>query len=142
MDAKSYSQKYLKQELLEIQKSFNFKFHPELTLYEKAIIYKYSIDGYLEINKNLRFNKGANTTSFGRLIAQSLEKLKSYTSIVYRKVQLSKSQQNIYKKSLTNDLHIKEPAFSSTTKIKDIAMLFPGNNLFSLTQKPERILKK
>lgn len=142
MTAKSYSQKYLKQECLEIRSSAKFEFHPELTLFEKALIYKYSVDGYLEINQRLRIKEGKNTTTFGKLLTEALGKLRNYTSLVYRKVQLTKSQQMIYKKSFANDLRVKEPAFSSTTKVKEIAMLFPGNTLFIINSKTGKDIEK
>lgn len=142
MSSKTYSQKYLIHECREIQASKRHAFHPELTLSEKALIYKYSDDGYLKLNEKLRSNKGKNTAVFGKLLVKALGKLNDYSSLTYRKVQLTRGQQNIYKKASDTGLYVKEPAFSSTSKIKDLAILFPGNTLFIINSKTGKDIEK
>ena len=142
MELKAYCQNKLLKECQEIKASERNVLHPELNLYEKALIYKYSSDGYVELNKKLRSSKGKNSTDFGKLLANALEKIDNYTSTVYRKVQLTKTQQKVYKEALHNNSFVKEPTFSSTSKVRDLAMLFPGNTLFIINSKTGKDIEK
>ena len=57
-ELEEYSKTYLKSEISEIQLSNrNFELN-QLSIYEKAIIYKYSKDGFRDINEVLRKSKG------------------------------------------------------------------------------------
>jgi hypothetical protein len=47
MDIESYAKSNLQTELEAIEKSRRKNSHPELTSFEKAVIYKYSDDGFL-----------------------------------------------------------------------------------------------
>jgi hypothetical protein len=142
MFIKNYAQKKLVKECEEIRAGNIHTFHPELSLYEKSLIYKYSSDGYSYVNSRLRANKGRNTTIFGKLLAQVLRKITNYTSIAYRKVQLTKGEQDVYKKSFRNGAPVREPSFSSTSKMKELAMLFPGNTLFIINSKTGKDIEK
>ncbi len=142
MTPKQYGEKYLTREIKELQVSAKSSNHPELTIYEKAIIYKYTSDGYLEVNRKLRRNQGRNTSNFGKLLEQGLQQLPNYAALVYRKVQLTKRQQNVYRNALHNNSFVKERAFLSTSKFKRIAELFPGNTLFIINCKTGKDVEK
>lgn len=71
-----------------------------------------------------------------------MQKLNNYTSVVYRKVQLTKVQQNIYKEAFTNGTYVKEYSFLSTSKVKALVMLIPGNTLFIINSRTGKDIEK
>ena len=97
---KTYVEKNLSAELREIERSARNSRVSELNKYEKALIYKYSDDGFDQVNTELRKKKGKNETQFGLLLAQALEKLPNYEGLVYRGVFLTESELQKYKKAL------------------------------------------
>ena len=68
---KTYVEKNLSAELREIERSARNSRVSELNKYEKALIYKYSDDGFDQVNTELRKKKGKNETQFGLLLAQA-----------------------------------------------------------------------
>ena len=58
MTVEEYANKYLENELKIIEGSNRKIVLPELTIFEKAIIYKYSEDGYQDLNEKLRISNG------------------------------------------------------------------------------------
>lgn len=82
--AEQYAEQYLSREIEEIRRSNRDLELPELTVYEKAIIYKYSEDGYEEVNELLRTSKGQTSSEFSVLLNSSLSKLDNYEGQVFR----------------------------------------------------------
>jgi hypothetical protein len=58
MTTEEYAKEYLTREIQEIENSNRLNVLTDLTVYEKAIIYKYSEDGYLDLNERLRVSEG------------------------------------------------------------------------------------
>ena len=52
MTTEQYAKKYLFREIKEIEISNRLNVLTELTVYEKALILKYSEDGYEDLNEN------------------------------------------------------------------------------------------
>jgi hypothetical protein len=84
-----YSKKHLGTEVVEIQRSSRALELPELTVFEKAIIYKYSEDGYETLNEELRSTKGNFKSVFNLALTVSLSKLVNFQGLVYRGAELS-----------------------------------------------------
>lgn len=120
-----YVKKNLLQELSVIEKS-TIHIDVNLTVYEKAIIYKYSDEGFRETNKSLRISDGSNFDDFGILLYSSISKLPDFKGIVYRKVYLSNNELDIYIQAFKNQTIVKEFAFISTSKFISIAILWAG----------------
>lgn len=127
MTAEEYANKYLENELKIIDNSDRKIVLPELTIFEKAIIYKYSEDGYQDLNEKLRVNKGKHIPTFGAILSECLEKLPNYTGNVYRSINLTDEE---YKRYLNNDTII-EPFFISTSRSQLIGNQF-GNFRFEI----------
>ena len=132
---KTYVEKNLSAELREIERSARNSRVSELNKYEKALIYKYSDDGFDQVNTELRKKKGKNETQFGLLLAQALEKLPNYEGLVYRGVFLTESELQKCKKASENNMEIIEYPFISTSKMRSIAMQFSGNVMFRIVSK-------
>ncbi len=138
----SYAKKHLSREVLEIEKSKRHKEHHELTVYEKAIIYKYSEDGYEYVNKNLRKSKGIQSVEFGELLDECLKKISTYEGLVYRGVNLTSQELTLYQEAFKNKGKVKEYPFLSTSKSRLVAMEFKGNILFRMYSKTGRDIEK
>lgn len=124
--AERYSKKYLSDEILEIQRSERDSCVNELTVYEKAIIYKYSNDGY----EGLRSANGRNDSAFGQVLDLSLAKLPNYKKLVYRGAYLTKTELAKYERSYKNSEPLTEHTFISTSKSRLIAEQYSKNNTF------------
>jgi hypothetical protein len=145
MNSKEFAELYLKEELRFISNSERINNHTDLTLYEKALIFKYSEDGYEELNQSLLSNKGNLDTTFGKLLFETLDKLPDYKGIVYRGVKLNKKQIKIYQDSFKNGELVIEHPFLSTSKSRMVAQEYKKNCLFIISSKTgkdiERIAK-
>jgi ADP-ribosyltransferase exoenzyme len=137
-----YSKTHLLQELHEIENSNRNIELPILTLYEKSLIYKYSSDGYININEELRTSEGKAINSYGKLLVKALSKLPNYEGIVYRGANLAKNELERYKKALKTNTPITEYSFVSTSKARLIAMAFNGNCLFRIVSKSGKEIDK
>lgn len=127
MTAEEYAKKHLENELKIINNSDRKIIIPELTIFEKAIIYKYSEDGYQDLNESLRVSKGKHIPTFGAILSECLEKLPNYTGNVYRSINLTDDE---YKRYLNNDIII-ESFFISTSRSQLIGNQF-GNFRFEI----------
>jgi ADP-ribosyltransferase exoenzyme len=135
---KKYAQKYLKTELEKIQNSEIANSSLELTLEEKAIIYKYTDDDFthLGINKQLRDSQGQNVTDFAKYLVHALSKIESYVGIVYRSTDLPELIFQQYQSALINRTNITEYAFLSATQLEYIAKKgYPNDFLFKIFSK-------
>lgn len=75
MNLEEYVNEYLEKEITIVER-FNHAY-PFLSLYEKAIIYKYTEDGYENLNELLRNSNGVNINEFGIHLKNVLEKIPS-----------------------------------------------------------------
>lgn len=137
-----YCKKHLEKEVDDIEKSDRNIELSELSIYEKTIIYKYSLDGYREVNERLRKSKGKKMTEFGKLLSNALDKLPDHEALVYRSADLTKSELKRYQDALKSKAPLLEYAFISTTKFRLIAMNFNGNTLFRIYSRTAKDIEK
>ena len=78
--AEQYAHLHLEKEVSEIRKSPRIEGHLELTLYEKAFIYKYPEDGYQWINEVL-WNSNEKGNFFKSLPSHLLTYVGSYRNL-------------------------------------------------------------
>ena len=140
--AEQYARLHLEREVSEISNSPRIEDHLELSVYEKAFIYKYSEDGYEGVNELLRKSGGKENTEFGNLLAKCLGKLPDYEGLVYRSANLGKLERKKYVAALSLSQTLIEPTFVSTSKSKLIAMEFNGNTLFRIFSKTGKAIEK
>lgn len=107
---------------------------PELTVEEKAIIYKYTDDGYESLNEMLRNSKGAKISKFGEYLSYVLSKLPNYNDVVFRGTKLYPSRLEKYKIAYENQTIIADFAFLSASQKKSIARQF-GTLIFEILSK-------
>ena len=127
-----YAIQSLTTEILAIQNSDRINEFPRLDIYEKAIIYKYSEDGYENLNATLRKSKGKTLPEFGKFLTRVLNKLPNFDGLVYRSANLTKQEIKRYTDALKNNELLKEYTFVSTSKSRLTAMAFSGNVLFRI----------
>jgi hypothetical protein len=109
-----YAKTYLPREIREIENSGRNSETHELTIFEKAVIYKYSNDGFEALNEQLRESKGKIYTEFGKLLDAVLSKLPDYEGLVYRGGQLTSRELAAYQVAFDARGLISEPVFGST----------------------------
>jgi hypothetical protein len=124
MTTEEYAKEYLFREIREIETTNRLNVLPELSVYEKAIIYKYSEDGYEDLNEKLRLSKGEKISIFGILLEECLLKLPDYKDIVYRGNGLSQPEFDQYYSNYESKLPFREHCFFSTSKSKAAASEF------------------
>jgi hypothetical protein len=139
--AEKYTKQYLSVELAIIESTERINELTNLTVFEKAIIYKYSNDGYEKLNENLRNNRGQNNSEFGLLLEKCINKLPNYIGLVYRGVFLNQEEKNKYQLAMANNSRILENTFVSSTKSRLIAMGF-GTTLFRIYSKSGKEIEK
>jgi hypothetical protein len=122
MTTEEYANIHLVNELKIIENSDRKIILPELTIFEKAIIYKYSEDGYQDLNEKLRISNGANIPIFGKLLSECLDKLPNFVDNIYRGVNLTSKEYNRYLEAYLSNEIIGEPFFISTSR-----SIFVGN---------------
>lgn len=143
MDIIEYCNKNLSSELEIIRTTGRANEFPQLNEFEKTIIYKYSDDGYENLNQQLRLNNGRNDTDFGKFLELSLFKLTDFNKIVYRGANLNSQELNKYIQAEKNNISIKEDCFISTTTSKLIATIgFQGNVLFMIYSRTGKSIEK
>lgn len=131
MTAEEYAQTYLKEEIAIIQDSDIISAIPELSIYEKAIVYKYTDDGYKDLNENLRISQGKVDTLFGKLLYESINIMPKFIGNVYRGVNLTNEEKERYNWAFINDEPITEYSFVSTSRSPLIANGF-GSTRFEI----------
>lgn len=105
----------------------------QLDVYEKTLIYKYTSDGFEELNVLLR-RGGRN--EYENYLNAALDKLPNYQGFVYRGIDLELSEMDVYKTAYANDSIVTEPAFTSTSKRKFLSFPFDRTNtLFIISSK-------
>jgi hypothetical protein len=117
MTIEEYAKKYLFREIHLIESSEEgLNALPGLTVYEKAIIFKYSEDGYLDLNEKLRLSEGKDISDFGLLLDECLSKLPDYQDVVYRGEGLTDSELERYYLAFKHNEPLKECFFASSSK--------------------------
>ena len=137
-----YSKRFLQNEIRQILGSQRNNEFPELNLYQKAIIYKYSNDGYETLNEYLRAVKDKKNTEFGDLLNSALSRLPNYEGLVYRSVNLTKDELVKYSVAFKLNQPISENAFVSTSKSRLIASEYGGNTFFRIYSKTGKGIEK
>jgi NAD:arginine ADP-ribosyltransferase len=140
--SEKYSKQYLAAEIDAIETSQRKEEHPQLSVYEKALIYSYSEDGYETLNEHLRVSNGKNTTEFGKLLAKVLHKLPDFVGVVYRGVELTSGQLETYTDALVAAKPVIEPCFLSTSKSRLIGGGFGDNPLFIMYSRTGKLIEK
>jgi hypothetical protein len=129
-ELEAYASANLSDEINEIQNSFRKNIITELSIYEKALIYKYSDDGFKETNEELRSSGGKILSEFAKYLRNTLDKLGNFEGLVYRKVYLTITEYKRYEDYFKNSKALKEYSFISTTKSRLIAMEFEGTTSY------------
>lgn len=134
MTTEEYAKKHLFREIQEIENSNRLNVLTELSIYEKAIILKYSEDGYLDLNEKLLLSEGENISIFGLILDECLEKLPDYQDVVYRGDSLTMFEINQYNHRFVNQEYYEEYFFFSSSKSKNKAYEYakPHKNEFSV----------
>lgn len=132
---RNFVEEKLSDELKIILSSWrNDSLNDYLNIWEKAIIYKYSNDGFKELNLILRNSNGAIIPEFGEFLKNSLNKLPNFADVVYRGVNLSENEIEKYLKLYKEKSIFTENTFISATKSKNIAYQH-GNGIFRIISK-------
>ena len=129
-DIKKYVIDNLHKEMGIISSTGRNNEYPQLSVYEKAVIYKYSDRGFADLNSELRKSKGMTFSELATYLDESISKLDDYYGLVFRKVYLTDDEIQRYADALTNDEDLTEYTFISTTKSALFASLFTGTNKF------------
>lgn len=141
-NAEQYAKHHLGPDVTDIQNSGRNTELPELTISEKAIIFKYSEDGYLDTNETLRSSIGVKNTAFGEILYKCLAKLPDFEGLVYRGVNLTKSELKKYTDAFKEGTPITEYPFLSSSKSRLIAMAFGANTLFRIYSRTGKEIEK
>lgn len=137
-------ERYVKDQLIPelriIQNSNRGKYDLPLSSYERAIIYKYTDDGYESLNESLREEKGL--TNFGQYVNFSLSILPDYEGLCYRSIKCSKKSLHIYYDALNSGSTIIEKTFLSCSRSKALALYFSDSPLFIIKSKKGKNIEK
>lgn len=124
-ETERYVRRRLKDALTAVQSSQIAAVQNGLSIYEKALIYHYTWDGYLSINRSLRKSSG---NKAAQLLDRAIAKLPNWTGLVYRTAKLTKKQHAAYKRALAKDIPITERSFVSTSRSASLAHGYPHWN--------------
>ncbi|MDZ7934078.1 MAG: ADP-ribosyltransferase [Emticicia sp.] len=139
MTVEEYAKTYLENDIRTIENSYRKDVLTELTIFEKAIIYKYTEDGFDDLNEKLRISKGENITLFGTLLSGCLGKLPDFDEIAYRGVNLSSIEFQLYINAFENSEIITEHFFISSSSSIYVGNSY-GETLFKIfSQKGKKI---
>lgn len=139
-ELQKYVTQYLGRELREVTNSHRTTVLNELDNFEKAIVYKYTEDGYEAVNENLRNDK--RIPELGVHLINVMKKLSDYKLLCYRAVKLNKSEIQKYQDALANETVITEKSFLSCSKSKAIALAFCQSPLFIILSKHGKDIEK
>ncbi len=140
--AEKYATKSLSKEIKEVENSARINNLPNLSVFEKAAILKYTEDGFEYLNEKLRKSEGKEKTDFGKIIDQSLAKLDDFKGLVYRCVTLTKRELQLYRDAFDLGNPITEYAFLSTSKSKTTAYMFGKNTVFKIYSRTGKDIQK
>lgn len=135
-ELKNYVHEHLAESFKIIQKTGRQQVLPHINDFQKAIIYKYTDDGYEDINDQLRQQKPI--TKLGKFLIDSLLPLDEYKGLCYRSIKCSKLHLEKYAKAFVEDSIITESSFLSCSKTKNLAFLFSASPMFIINSKKGR----
>jgi hypothetical protein len=135
---KKYVLTYLADELAEVRARGSVI--PPIDEYESAIIIKYTNDGYVDLNEDLRI-RPEKLSEFGEHLKSSLMKLPSYKGLAYRGVTLTARQLKLYEDHLTSGMPVREQSFLSTSRRRTVAMQFGIKPVFVIRSKNGRLIE-
>lgn len=115
-------------DLAEVRKYFGSDY--PISDFERTIIYKYTEDGYVDLNAAIRKKPDEGLSEFGKHLRKALENLPSFNGLVYRGVSLTPGQFRLYQKHLSSKEPLVEHAFLSTSYRRTLAMKFGTPYLF------------
>ena len=134
MELEEYVKEHLPTALNRIIQSDRANVLPDLSIYEKAIIFAYTDtqnNQHQALNELLWASKGTEITDFGVFLEATLDKLDSYNGMVFRGVQSAYFDVELYMKAYENKTILTEYTFLSASKFQIIAQGF-GNVLFKI----------
>ena len=129
MTIEEYAIQYLEREIAILARLPEL--HSSLSVYEKAIIYKYTDDGFDAINEVLRESKGAKISELGVYLSDILERIPSFEGYGFRGVDLPQSLIQQYIEACEKETIILEFTFVSGSKSATVARQF-GNVFFEI----------
>jgi hypothetical protein len=144
MTTEKYANEYLYREIREIENNIGLNAIPDLTVYEKAIIFKYSDDGYEDLNERLRLSERKDISDFGILLDECLSKLSDYRGIVFRGVEMTYNELDKYRLAFINKKSVTEHFFLSTSESKAKAYEWSRGNykvLFRILSKIGKVVE-
>lgn len=138
---KKFAQKHLQSEIEIILQSERNNALPELTLEEKAIIYKYTDDGHF-VNESLYESKGTKVSEYAKYLDYCLSKLPNFEGITFRGSDLESFEIEKYQKALDEKMTITEHGFISASRIKKQANQYRRTALFEIFSKNGKLIEK
>jgi hypothetical protein len=137
-----YVNSYLQKELAELKISPIANAASTLTLEERTLIYKYSEDGYEDVNRLLRNSKGKDKTEFAVFLDSALKKLPDYFGPVYRTANLTDAELKIYEEAEKKNAILVEYSFISTSKSIVTANMFGKSCRFTIISRTGKEIEK
>jgi hypothetical protein len=134
MELEEYVKLHLTKALNSIIQSERANELPNLSIYEKAIIFAYTDTQNIQhqaLNERLWASKGTEITDFGVFFEATLNKLDSYNGMVFRGVQSAYFDVERYIKAYESKTILTEYTFLSASKFQIIAQGF-GSILFKI----------
>ena len=122
----------LSRELEEVKQKRPGRVEDILSIEEQTLIYKYTEDGYEELNRSLRTNNGANISEFGKYLDTTLSSLPNQEGLVHRAVNLTHAELKRYRDAKENNSILVEYSFVSASKSKFIAFQFGKSCRFTI----------
>ncbi|MEK7255136.1 MAG: ADP-ribosyltransferase domain-containing protein [Bacteroidota bacterium] len=137
-------QNYVKIRLLalldEVRRREIGKHLEQLTVFEKTLVYKYTLDGYEDLKEKLREGKAM---EFEDHLNATLSKLPDYKNIVYRGTALAKHVIERYKRACELHETLIESGFVSASKSRSVAEMFSrGSVLFRIISKTGKAIEE
>jgi hypothetical protein len=137
-----YVEDYLGYELNAISSGPIAQVKSVLSLAERALIYKYSADGYESVNEALRKSRGKDNTTFGELLGITLKKLPDHKGLVYRNVNLSSAELAVYIDACEKSTILVEHSFISASRSISVASMFGGNCRFTMISQSGKAIEE
>ena len=134
MDLAQYVKQHLSRALNSIIESDRVNELPNLTIYEKALIFAYTnVHGshHQILNERLRASKGTDVSDFGHFLEATLAKLDDYEDLVFRGVDRAYCDVQKYIEAKETKTRVTEYQFLSASKFQIIAQGF-GHVLFRI----------
>jgi NAD:arginine ADP-ribosyltransferase len=144
MELEEYVKKNLPNALNSIIQSERVHELPNLTIYEKAIIFAYTdarSNQHQALNERLWASRGTEISEFGLFLETTLDKLEPYSDMVFRGVQEDYCDVGKYIRAFDNKTIVTEYAFISASLIQGVAQGF-GRILFRIYSKNGKIIEK